>query len=164
MSLSLRGYLSHSITVAITNIDTIIPCQDYCNTLLLGLTTSFLIFLQSFLYSSINTNFFFFLDALGLHCCKQSFSSCREWGATLCCGVRSSRSCGFSCPRALAPGTRLQQLQHTGSAAVLPGPQSTGSEAVAHRLSCSKACGIFPDQGLNLCPLLQQVGSYPLCH
>ena len=24
---------------------------------------------------------------------------------------------------------------------------------VAHRLSCSVACGIFPDQGLNLCPL-----------
>lgn len=60
MSLSLWGYLSHSITVAVTNIDTIIPCQDYCNTLLLGLTTSFLIFLQSLLYSSINTNFFFF--------------------------------------------------------------------------------------------------------
>ena len=65
MSLSLRGYLSHSITVAITNIDTIIPCQDYCNTLLLGLTTSFLIFLQSFLYSSINTNFFFFFGCTG---------------------------------------------------------------------------------------------------
>ena len=61
MSLSLRGYLSHSITVAITDIDTIIPCQDYCSILLLGLTPSFLIFLQSFLYSSINTNFFFWL-------------------------------------------------------------------------------------------------------
>ena len=24
---------------------------------------------------------------------------------------------------------------------------------VAHRLSCSVACGIFPDQGLNPCPL-----------
>ena len=54
MSLSLWGYLSHSITVAITDIDTIIPCQDDCNILLLSLTTSFLIFLQSFLYSAIN--------------------------------------------------------------------------------------------------------------
>ena len=28
-----------------------------------------------------------------------------------------------------------------------------GSVVVAHRLSCSMACGIFPDQGLNPCPL-----------
>ena len=31
--------------------------------------------------------------------------------------------------------------------------RSTGSKHVAHRLSCSMARGIFPDQGLNLCPL-----------
>ena len=36
---------------------------------------------------------------------------------------------------------RLQQLLHVGSV------------VVAHRLSCPLACGIFPDQGLNLCPL-----------
>ena len=29
---------------------------------------------------------------------------------------------------------------------------STGSVVVAHRLSYSVACGLFPDQGLNLCP------------
>ena len=28
-----------------------------------------------------------------------------------------------------------------------------GSVVGAHRLSCSAACGIFPDQGLNWCPL-----------
>ena len=28
-----------------------------------------------------------------------------------------------------------------------------GSAVVAHRLSCSTTCGIFPDQGSNLCPL-----------
>ena len=28
-----------------------------------------------------------------------------------------------------------------------------GSVAVAHRLNCSIACGVFPDQGLNWCPL-----------
>ena len=33
-----------------------------------------------------------------------------------------------------------------------------------HGLSCSEACGIFPDQGLNPCPLLWQVDFYPLCH
>ena len=29
----------------------------------------------------------------------------------------------------------------------------SASVVVAHRLSYSEACGIFPDQGLNLCPL-----------
>ena len=38
------------------------------------------------------------------------------------------------------------------------------SIVVAHRLSCSAACGIFPDQGLNPCPLRWQGHSYPLHH
>ena len=32
------------------------------------------------------------------------------------------------------------------------------------RLSCSVACGIFPDQGSNPCPLHWQADSYPLRH
>ena len=35
------------------------------------------------------------------------------------------------------------------------GPQNTDSKAVAHRLSCSTAYGILPDQGLNPHPLHQ---------
>ena len=35
----------------------------------------------------------------------------------------------------------LELLQHSGSAVVV------------HGFSCFVACGIFPDQGLNLCPL-----------
>ena len=33
--------------------------------------------------------------------------------------------------------------------------QAVGCAAsgVVHRLSCSEACGIFPDQASNLCPL-----------
>ena len=31
---------------------------------------------------------------------------------------------------------------------------------MAHGLSCSAACGIFPDQGSNLCPLNWQVDSF----
>ena len=46
----------------------------------------------------------------------------------------------------------LQQLQHSDSAVVL------------HGLGCSAACGIFPDRGLNPCPLRWQVYSYPLDH
>ena len=40
----------------------------------------------------------------------------------------------------------------------------TGSVVVAHGPSCSAACGIFPDQGLNPCPLHWQADSQPLGH
>ena len=39
---------------------------------------------------------------------------------------------------------------------------STSSVVVAHGLSCSMACGIFPDQGLNPCLLHWQGNSLPL--
>ena len=35
---------------------------------------------------------------------------------------------------------------------------------VVYGLSCSVACRIFPNQGLNPCPLHCHVGSYPLHH
>ena len=48
---------------------------------------------------------------------------------------------------------------------------SVDSVVVAYELSCSVACGIFLDQGLNpyivsltSCPLYWQADSYPLCH
>ena len=41
---------------------------------------------------------------------------------------------------------------------------STGSVVVAHRLSCSTVCGIFPDQGSNPWPLNWQADSKPLDH
>ena len=43
-------------------------------------------------------------------------------------------------------------MQHLGSAVVVLG------------LGCSAACGIFLDQGSNLCPLHWQADSYPLHH
>ena len=39
-----------------------------------------------------------------------------------------------------------------------------GSVVVAHGPSCSGACGIFPDQGSNPCPLHWQADSQPLRH
>ena len=39
------------------------------------------------------------------------------------------------------------------------GSRCTGSVAVAQGLSCSAACGIFPDQGSNLCTLHWQADS-----
>ena len=39
-----------------------------------------------------------------------------------------------------------------------------GSVVLAHGPSCSTACGIFPDQGSNPCPLHWQADSQPLRH
>ena len=39
------------------------------------------------------------------------------------------------------------------------GSRCAGSVVVAHGLSCSAACGIFPDQGSNPCPLHWQADS-----
>ena len=44
------------------------------------------------------------------------------------------------------------------------GSRCAGSVVVAHGPSCSAACGIFPDQGLNPCPLHWQADSQPLRH
>ena len=44
------------------------------------------------------------------------------------------------------------------------GSRRAGSVVVAHGSSCSAACGIFPDQGSNPCPLHWQADSQPLRH
>ena len=44
------------------------------------------------------------------------------------------------------------------------GSRRAGSVIVAHGPSCSAACGIFPDQGSNPCPLHWQADSQPLGH
>ena len=71
------------------------------------------------------------------------------------CGARASHCSEFSCCR--APGSRahgLQQLQ-------LPGSGAQNLIVVALRLSCSEACGVFLDQGLNTCFLPWQENSLP---
>ena len=49
---------------------------------------------------------------------------------------------------------RLRQVQCVGSVLVVPGLKSTSSLVMVHWLICSAACGIFPDQGSNLCSAL----------
>ena len=78
-------------------------------------------------------------------------------GATLHCSGQASPCSGFSCCGAQALGTWT-------SVVVARGLQNAGSVVVAHRLSCSATCGIFPDQGSNPCPLHWQADSQPLCH
>ena len=65
-------------------------------------------------------------------------------------GHSSSRCAGLSLLQPLP-------LRSTGS-------RPAGSVIVAHGPSCSAACGIFPDQGLNPCPLHWQADSQPLRH
>ena len=50
------------------------------------------------------------------------------------------------------------------SVAAAPGLSSTGLIVVAPGLSCSKACGIFVDQGWNPSLLHWQADSLPLSH
>ena len=65
-------------------------------------------------------------------------------------GHSSSRCAGLSLSRPLL-------LRSTGS-------RRAGAVVVAHGPSCFTACGIFPDQGSNPCPLHWQADSQPLCH
>ena len=99
--------------------------------------------------------FFFFKDLfillidwliamLGLRFCARAFSSCGKQGHS------SSRCAGLSLLWPLL-------LRSTGS-------RRAGSVVVVHGPSCSAACGIFPDQGLNPCPLHWQADSQPLRH
>ena len=82
---------------------------------------------------------YLFLAVLCLRFCARAFSSCGKRGP-LFIAVR---------------GPLL--LQSTGS-------RCAGSVIVAHGPSCSTACGIFPDQGSNPCPLHWQADSQPLRH
>ena len=75
------------------------------------------------------------------------------WGLSLVVasgGHSSSRCAGLSLSRPLL-------LRSTGS-------RCAGSVIVAHGLSCSAECGIFPDQGSNPYPLHWQADSQPLRH
>ena len=65
-------------------------------------------------------------------------------------GHSSSRCTDLSLSRPLL-------LRSTGS-------RHAGTVIVAHGPSCSAACGIFPDQGSNPCPLHWQADSQPLRH
>ena len=58
----------------------------------------------------------------------------------------------------------MTTVNFVGSVVVVPGLKSTGSVVVVHRLSCSAACEIFLDQGLNSFLLHWQADSEPLSH
>ena len=86
-----------------------------------------------------------FLAALGLFCCTRAFSSCGKQGL-LIVALRGLR---------IAVSSLIAEHRLLGARA---------SVVVAHGLSCSAACGIYPDQGSNPCPLHCQTDSQPLRH
>ena len=75
-----------------------------------------------------------FLVAKGLHYCPWEFSSCSEQGLFFTFHAQDSYCNGFSCCRA-----KTLELWLSGCG--------------------TQACGIFPDQGLNQCPLHWQADS-----
>ena len=92
--------------------------------------------------------FFYFFFIFG---CGWVFVSVQGLSPVAASGGHSSSRCaGLSLSRPLL-------LRSTGS-------RRAGSIVVAHGPSCSAACGIFPDQGSNPCPLHWQADSQPLHH
>ena len=84
----------------------------------------------------------FIFGCVGSSFLCEGFLQLRRVGATLHRGARACHYRGLSCR----------------------GSRRSGSVVVAHGPSCSAACGIFPDQGSNLCPLHWQADSQSLRH
>ena len=92
-------------------------------------------------YSYFIYLFIYFLAVLGLQFVRGLSPVTASGGhSSSRCGDRSSSRCAGLSP------SRPLPLQGTGS-------RRAGSVAVAHGPSRSAACGIFPDQGSNPCPL-----------
>ena len=102
-----------------------------------------LFFLNKFIY-------LFIYGCVGSSFLCEDFLQLRQAGATLHRSTLASHYRGLSCWRS------------TGSRCA--GSRCAGSVVVAHGPSRSAACGIFPDQGSNPCPLHCQADSQPLHH
>ena len=110
---------------------------------------------------------FFIIYLLIYFCLCQIFIAACRLSLVVASGGCSSLWCtGFSLYQllitvaSLVAGHGIQGVW--ASVVVDPRLQSTGSVVVVHVLSCSEACQIFPDQGLNPCPLHWQEDSNPL--
>ena len=84
---------------------------------------------------------------------------CREWGILSTCGAWPAHWGGFSCS-----GAKALAQEWAGFSSWALGLENEGSVIMAHGLGGPEACGIFPHQRLNPCPLHWQVDSYPLDH
>ena len=89
--------------------------------------------------------FIYVLAVLGLHCCLRAFSHCGKQGLLPSCSAQASHCGRFSCCGEWALGTQA-------------------SVAALHRLRCSEAYEILPDQEWNRCLLHWQADSSLLDH
>ena len=104
--------------------------------------------------------YLFTLALLGLHCYVWAFSSCCQWGLLFVAECRFLIVVASALVDSVGSRARWpRQLQYVGSVVAACGLWSAGSVVMAHRLSCSTACGIFPDQRSNQCPLHRQMDS-----
>ena len=88
-----------------------------------------------------------FMAVLGLRCSERTFSSCGERGLLFVAVCRLLIAVPSLVAEHGLQARRLQQLWNVASV------------VVAHGLSCSAACEIFPDQGQNPYPLHWQADS-----
>ena len=95
---------------------------------------------------------YFFFGCIGSLLLRAGFLQLRRAGWLLMLWSTGSRCAGFS-----SGGTWA--LERAGLLVVARWLQGAGSVVVAHGLSCSAACGIFPYQGPNPCPLHWQADS-----
>ena len=100
------------------------------------------------------------MAVLGLHCCAWAFSSYGEQGLLFVEVHRLLIAVASRC-RAWALGSQASVVVARGlsSCVVARALWSAGAVVVAQGLSCSVACGIFLDQGSNLCHLHWQADS-----
>ena len=94
--------------------------------------------------------FYLFTCALGLVCCTNASSSCREWELLSKCGARDSHCSGSLLLQ--STGSKCMDFTSCGSRALDCLLSSCGSVVVVCGLSFPTACEIFSDQGLNPCP------------
>ena len=99
---------------------------------------------------------FLFISCTGSSLLLGLFSNCSEPGLLSSFRVQASHCRGFLLQ---STSSRARGFSTCGSWAV-----EQSSTVVAQGLSCSSACGIFPDQGPNVCLLHWQADSLPLSY
>ena len=108
--------------------------------------------ISKYMFNNLFYWLFIFISAvLRLCCCLCDFAGCSYWQLLLLVVHGLLIALASLVAEHGLETHRLQQLQHEGS-------------AVVHWLSCSTACGIFPNEGSNTCPLHWQMDYYPLDH
>ena len=98
---------------------------------------------------------------LGLWSCSGFFSSCGEWGLLWSSCEQASHRGGFSCCTGLQ-GAGASVVVRCSLSSCISWALKHRFSSCAHRLSCSLACGNFPDQGSNSCFPHWQAPSSPL--